>query len=174
MQARAAPILGGLAARGDRAAVVFGGETVTYRELARMAGGVAAEIAGARRVAVLADASIDTCIACVGAVGAGVAAIPISPTAGERELAHIVQDSEPELLLTGEASEIPGAAVRAAARLSPGRRDGRAAGLRRRGGNRVHPLHLGNHRAAEGRPDPAPRDHLEPRRHRRGMGVDGT
>jgi malonyl-CoA/methylmalonyl-CoA synthetase len=118
VQAGAVPILGGLAMRGDRAAVIFGDETLTYSQLAEMAGGLTAELTGVRRVAVLADASIETCIACVATVGAGMAAIPISPGAGERELAHIVRDSGPDVLLAGEASEIP-SALTALPRISP-------------------------------------------------------
>ena len=101
------PILPGLAAQGDRAALVFGAESITYRELVVMAGSLAARLAGARSVAVLASASVDTCVACVAAVGAGVAAVPINPGSGERELDHIVRDSSPDLLLAAEGSEIP-------------------------------------------------------------------
>ncbi len=101
------PILPGLAAQGDRAALVFGAESITYRELVVMAGSLAARLAGARSVAVLASASVDTCVAYVAAVGAGVAAVPINPGSGERELDHIVRDSSPDLLLAAEGSEIP-------------------------------------------------------------------
>ena len=47
------------------------------------------------------------CAAVVGALVAGVPMVPINPKAGERELAHIVADSSPALLLTAKGTELP-------------------------------------------------------------------
>ena len=52
------------------------------------------------RVAVWAVPALETCAAVVGALAAGVPVVPINPKAGERELAHIVADCAPALLLT--------------------------------------------------------------------------
>ena len=51
--------------------------------------------------------ALETCAAVVGALVAGVPVVPINPKAGERELAHIVADSAPALLLTAEGVELP-------------------------------------------------------------------
>ena len=63
------------------------------------AGAVAARVAGASRVAVWAVSSLETCVAVVGALAAGVPIVPINPKAGTRELEHILGDSSPELVL---------------------------------------------------------------------------
>ncbi len=56
-------------------------------------------MAGASRVAVWAVPSLETCVAVVGALAAGVPIVPINPKAGSKELAHILTDSAPELVL---------------------------------------------------------------------------
>ena len=48
-------------------------------------------------------------MAVVGALLAGVAAVPINPKAGERELGHIVDDSAPETILCAPGAELPAA-----------------------------------------------------------------
>ncbi|OLR91142.1 acyl-CoA synthetase [Actinokineospora bangkokensis] len=92
----------------DRDAVRFGDRALTFAELAGAARVVAARVAGARRVAVWATASLETCVAVVGALVAGVAVVPVNPKVGARELAHIVGDSEPELVLVAPGVELPG------------------------------------------------------------------
>lgn len=99
-----------LADPNDRAALRFGADVLTHAELAGAACAVADTIAGARRVAVQADPALTTCVAVVGALLAGAAVIPINPRIGERELAHIITDSEPDLILLGDtpaASPLP-------------------------------------------------------------------
>ena len=59
------------------------------------------------RVAVWAVPALETCAAVVGALAAGVPVVPINPKAGERELAHIVADCAPALLLTAPGIEPP-------------------------------------------------------------------
>jgi malonyl-CoA/methylmalonyl-CoA synthetase len=39
---------------------------------------------------------------------AGVPVVPVDPTSGERELQHIVRDSDPEIVLVGPARGFPG------------------------------------------------------------------
>jgi malonyl-CoA/methylmalonyl-CoA synthetase len=96
-----------LANPSDREAVRFGPRTLTYRELAGLATDLAGLIRPEPRVAVWAVPALETCAAVVGALVAGVPVVPINPKAGERELAHIVADSAPALLLTAKSIELP-------------------------------------------------------------------
>jgi malonyl-CoA/methylmalonyl-CoA synthetase len=91
-------LLKGLEEPDGRCAVRVGSEALTYAELHSAAGAVAARVAGAARVAVWAVSSLETCVAVVGALAAGVPIVPINPKAGSRELEHILGDSGPDLL----------------------------------------------------------------------------
>lgn len=91
-----------LATGGDRVALRFGEGTLTYAELATAAGGLATRLRGLGRVAVWADPTIETCVAVVAGLLAGVPVIPLNPRIGERELDHILGDSAPELVLRQE------------------------------------------------------------------------
>jgi malonyl-CoA/methylmalonyl-CoA synthetase len=91
-------------------AVRFGDRSLTYRELRDAAAGVARRLGGTARVAVWAEPSIETCVAVVGALCAGAAVVPINPKTGERELAHIVADSAPGLVLAAPDQPPPGLA----------------------------------------------------------------
>lgn len=88
-------------------AIRFGERALSYRELAGVAGRMAALVAPAGRVAVWAQPSLETCAAVVGAVVAGVPVVPINPKSGERELAHILADSAPEMVLAAPGAELP-------------------------------------------------------------------
>jgi malonyl-CoA/methylmalonyl-CoA synthetase len=101
------PLLSPLAGGGEREAIRFGERAVTYRELAGAAAAVGARIAGAPRVAVWALPELETCVAVVGALLAGVPVVPINPRSGERELAHIVSDSAPALVLAAPGAPLP-------------------------------------------------------------------
>lgn len=93
--------------RGEKAALRFPERTLDYDALRRSAARVASSLAGAGRVAVLADARVETCVAVVGALSAGVACVPINPKSGQRELEHILADSAPGLLLTPPGASVP-------------------------------------------------------------------
>jgi malonyl-CoA/methylmalonyl-CoA synthetase len=101
---------------GDRLAVRFGERALTYRELAAAAGTLSASLAPARRVAVWATPTVETVVAVVAALLAGVPVVPLNPRAGERELAHILADADPDLVLHGPGADLP-AAVREGSRL---------------------------------------------------------
>ena len=92
-------LLTGLEEPDGREAIRVGDDALTYEQLHAAAGAVAARVAGAKRVAVIAENSLQTCVAVVGALAAGVPIVPINPKAGERELAHIMSDSAPDLVL---------------------------------------------------------------------------
>jgi malonyl-CoA/methylmalonyl-CoA synthetase len=97
---------------GDQVALRFGDRDMTYRELASAASELAASLAGARRIAVWATPSVDTVVAVVAALLAGVPVVPVNPGAGERELAHIMADSEPDLTLGRSGASAPAARTR--------------------------------------------------------------
>jgi malonyl-CoA/methylmalonyl-CoA synthetase len=96
-----------LADPSDQEAIRFGQRVLTYRELTGVATHLGGLIQSRPRVAVWAVPALETCAAVVGALVAGVPVVPINPKAGERELAHIVADSAPALLLTAEGVELP-------------------------------------------------------------------
>jgi malonyl-CoA/methylmalonyl-CoA synthetase len=87
-------------------ALRVGERAMTYTQLRHAASAVAEQVRGSERVAVWAVPSIHTVVGVVGALIAGVPVIPLNPKSGERELAHILDDSEPGVVLTtpGEAS----------------------------------------------------------------------
>jgi malonyl-CoA/methylmalonyl-CoA synthetase len=84
---------------GDREALRFGERSLTYRELGGIAGALAETLRGHGRVAVWARPSLETCVAVVAGLLAGVAMVPLNPKLGERELEHILADSAPGLVL---------------------------------------------------------------------------
>ncbi|MFF8483135.1 acyl-CoA synthetase [Streptomyces sp. CAI-85] len=93
----------------DRVALRFGPRSVTYARLAAAAGALGARLRdrGAGRVAVWATPSLETAVAVVGALHAGAAAVPLNPKSGEKELAHILSDSAPALVLAAPGDELP-------------------------------------------------------------------
>ncbi|MFJ4004464.1 acyl-CoA synthetase [Streptomyces sp. NPDC090023] len=90
-----------------RTALRFGARSLSYAELASAAGAVAVRLRGLGRVAVWATPELETAVAVTGALLAGTAAVPLNPKSGEGELAHILADSEPALLLTAPGAELP-------------------------------------------------------------------
>lgn len=91
----------------DRLALHFGTRTLTYRELAGAAARLIPELAGANRVAVWATPTMETAVAAVAALIGGVTVVPLNPRIGERELAHILADSEPDLVLAASSDTLP-------------------------------------------------------------------
>ena len=98
-----------LADPSDKVALRFGDRTLTYRELRDAATAVADRVAGRKRVAVWAVNEPEGAVAVIGALLAGVPITPINPKAGERELAHILADSAPELVLIPPGAKVPDA-----------------------------------------------------------------
>ncbi|WP_097263748.1 acyl-CoA synthetase [Streptomyces sp. TLI_55] len=93
--------------RPDRPALRFGDRSLTYGELAAATGALAGRIGGAARVAVWATPTLETAVAVVAALEAGVAAVPLNPKSGEKELGHILSDSAPTLVLAAPGDELP-------------------------------------------------------------------
>ncbi|MFG3530647.1 acyl-CoA synthetase [Streptomyces sp. NPDC047917] len=90
-----------------REATRFGEHTMTYERLATASTALAGRLAGAGRVAVWATPTPETVVAVVAALRAGVPAVPLNPKTGTRELAHIVADSEPAVVLAGADDTLP-------------------------------------------------------------------
>ncbi|WP_030904740.1 AMP-binding protein [Streptomyces sp. NRRL F-5126] len=103
------PFFPSLADPDGRPALRFGPRTVGYAELAATATELAARIKGAGRIAVWATPSADTAVAVVAALLAGVAAVPLNPRSGERELRHVVTDSAPALVVAERDAVLPAA-----------------------------------------------------------------
>jgi malonyl-CoA/methylmalonyl-CoA synthetase len=95
-----------LTSASGKEALRFGDQALTYAELAAVAGSLAAGLPRGR-VAVWATPTLHTSVAVVAALLAGVPAVPVNPKIGERELAHIVADSEPQLVLAEPGAELP-------------------------------------------------------------------
>src|SRR3954462_6318519 len=93
----------------DKEAIGFGDSALRYEDLAGAAAAVAEAGGGGRGGAVFAEPRLETCVAAVGALMAGVPFTPVNPKAGERELEHIASDSTPALVLTAAGVELPGA-----------------------------------------------------------------
>ncbi|WP_314172909.1 acyl-CoA synthetase [Streptomyces winkii] len=98
-----------LSAPSAKTALRFGEQTLSYAELADVAGALAGELTPGRRVAVWATPTMETSVAVVAALLAGAPAVPLNPKIGESELAHIVGDSEPVLVLAEHDAELPAA-----------------------------------------------------------------
>jgi malonyl-CoA/methylmalonyl-CoA synthetase len=97
---------------GDRLALRFPDRDLSYAQVRDAALHVAGRIGGATCVGVWGANAPETCVAVVGALLAGVPVVPINPKAGERELGHILSDSDPAAILAA-----PGAGVATERRL---------------------------------------------------------
>ncbi|WP_406639920.1 acyl-CoA synthetase [Amycolatopsis sp. WGS_07] len=92
------------AASADGPFVRVGDASMSLDDLRGAAAAVADRIAGARRVAVNATASMETIVAVVGCLTAGVPAIPVPPDSGPAERRHVLSDSGAQLWL-GDAPD---------------------------------------------------------------------
>ncbi|MDQ0990669.1 acyl-CoA synthetase [Streptomyces sp. V3I7] len=92
---------------GEQVALRFGDRTLTYAQLRSAAGAVAARVRDAGRVAVWATPELETAVGVVGVLLAGAAAVPLNPKSGEKELAHILSDSGPALVLAAPGAGLP-------------------------------------------------------------------
>ena len=107
------PLLPALLDPPDRTALRFraadgGDDELSYARLASAAGALATKIAGRERVAVLATPTAHTAVGVTAALLAGVAAVPLNPKLGERELGHVVGDSAPDAVLAVPGAVLPG------------------------------------------------------------------
>jgi malonyl-CoA/methylmalonyl-CoA synthetase len=91
----------------EQEALRFENEWLNYEQLRAGAAQVAGRVAGAKRVALWATPQTETCIGLLGILAAGAAAVPLNPKAGESELAHIVGDSAPSVVVAAKGAELP-------------------------------------------------------------------
>jgi fatty acid CoA ligase FadD36 len=84
-------------------AIQVADRAVSRARLLEAATVVADRVAGARAVAVHADASLGTVVAVLGGLLAGVPVVPVPPDSGVTERDHILRDSGSELLLAAAA-----------------------------------------------------------------------
>jgi malonyl-CoA/methylmalonyl-CoA synthetase len=102
------PLLPPLHERDREPALRVGDHELSYRDLREAAGAVARRLKGAERVGVWAESTPEACVAIVGALAAGAAAVPVNPKLGESELRHVLEDSRPALLLGAPADAVAG------------------------------------------------------------------
>lgn len=72
-----------------------------------VAAALAGRLSGSTRVAVWATPQLETCVAVVAALLAGVPAVPINPRLGTREADHIRCDASPDLVVTAREATLP-------------------------------------------------------------------
>ncbi|MGC9667811.1 AMP-binding protein [Planosporangium sp. 12N6] len=80
---------------------------LSWEQLARRAAAVAARVAGAPAVAVDATPTLETVVAVVGCLLAGVPAVPVPPDSGPAERDHILTDSGAALVLGDDLEARP-------------------------------------------------------------------
>ena len=98
-----------LAVPDDATALRYLDQEMTFRKVAAAAARVARDIPRFARVAIIAETNLETVIGALGVLAAGATVIPLSAKAGLRELEHVVNDSEPVLLLTAPGAVVPDA-----------------------------------------------------------------
>lgn len=101
------PLFPALRIAGRTPALTFGDCTLDYAELDSAATALAARLTGEPRVAVWATSTPETVVAVVAALLAGVPVVPINPKSGARELAHIVGDCSPAMILAAPGLHLP-------------------------------------------------------------------
>ena len=74
-------------------AVTVDGRSLAWEELASAAGAVARRVTGLDRVAIEATPTLETVVAVVGSLAAGVTVVPVPPDSGPMERQHILRDS---------------------------------------------------------------------------------
>ena len=92
---------------GTRPALRFGGRVLTYQELAGAARNLATTLPTDAPLAVWATSTLETVVAVVAGLLAGVPVVPLNPRGGERELSHILDDAGPSYVCHGSGAELP-------------------------------------------------------------------
>ncbi len=100
------PLLTGVHELDGKPAVSVGDRGLSYGELRESAAALAAQFDGARRVAVWAESTLETCVAAVAAIATGAALVPINPKLGRGELEHVLTDSSPDVIV-GAPDDLP-------------------------------------------------------------------
>ncbi len=103
-------LLRSLHAPDDRPALRVGEDELTRRELARAVAAHARrlqtlDVRPGDRVGVYTEGGIETPVALLGNAVAGVVSVPLNPALGEAELAHVLSDAAPRLVLSARPEE---------------------------------------------------------------------
>jgi len=80
-------------------ALRIGADALTRAELDGLVGGLAAGLPSGRRIAVVAEASLDAAVLIMAGLAAGCEVVPLNPKSGTSEREHILADARPELVL---------------------------------------------------------------------------
>lgn len=91
----------------DRPAVRVADRGVSYPELAAAVDALATVVPAGARVVVLVGRDLDTVIAVIAGLHAGAQVVPVNAGATERELAHLIGDCRPDLVLHPAGAEVP-------------------------------------------------------------------
>ena len=102
-----APLLPALLDPPSSGFVGVAGRSLTYPELRAAAASLAQRLEGLERVAVWASPSLETAVGVLAGLLAGTAVVPINPSTGERELAHVLADAAPSAVLAARAEDLP-------------------------------------------------------------------
>lgn len=94
--------------RDDEPAVSVAGEALSFGELRGAMAAFAESIAGAERVAVWADSSLETIVAAAATIESGATLVPVNPKLGRGELEHVLTDSRPDAIAGAPDAELPG------------------------------------------------------------------
>jgi malonyl-CoA/methylmalonyl-CoA synthetase len=101
------PLLPPVRERSSEPAVSVAGRGLAYGELREAAAALAVRLEGAERVAVWAESTLETCVAVVAALEAGIPLVPVNPKLGASELEHVLTDSRPDMLVGAPESGVP-------------------------------------------------------------------
>ena len=91
----------------SRPALRFDGRVLTYQELAGATADLAATLRPDAPIAVWATPTLETVVAVLAGLRAGVPVVPLNPRGGERELAHILRDAAPNYVCHAPGTELP-------------------------------------------------------------------
>jgi malonyl-CoA/methylmalonyl-CoA synthetase len=92
---------------GNRVAVQVGEDRLSYRELDVVARAVGASLHGMRRVAVWCSPSLESIVAIVAGLNAGIPVVPLNPRSGSSELQHLLANANPDVVLHAPGAELP-------------------------------------------------------------------
>ena len=99
--------------------VTVGGERLARSDLQRAVAAFADGLPRGRRVAVVATPTLQTVVATAAAIIAGCTVVPLNPDAGERERAHVLDDSAPDVVVEPSSVDLDARADWAAPKIEP-------------------------------------------------------
>jgi malonyl-CoA/methylmalonyl-CoA synthetase len=92
---------------GNRVAVQVGDDRLSYRELDGASLAIGTSLRGIRRVAVWCTPSLESIVAVVAGLNAGIPVVPINPRSGQSELQHLLASAGPDVVLHAPGVELP-------------------------------------------------------------------